>query len=247
MATEADKITFIETHPSSKSDPEPMQAFYLLQKAVDLDAPTQTKLSLHLHKYLSEDNKTSHIVAALHCVYVFRNKAPFKEAFLHLGKSKRQQVRLAVAMHLSNFGIWDDLKEDFFGDEEIINLAIALTADESPSVRDCAVFQFNNGLANDSVAIRKALYDRVNDTNLAVRQEAIAALTARGEIKYYPLIKQKLNRIDVAPVWIDAARRSGYKAFQPDLEKLLLKRQKSPLYQDDTSVDEIKEAIASLS
>ena len=245
--TTANEITFIETCLSSKSGPELMRAFHLLQKAADLDTPTQDKLSLHLHKYLSEDNKTSHIVAALHCLYIFRNKASFKESFLHLGKSKRQQVRLAVAMRLSNFGIWDDLKEDFFGDEEIINLAIALTADESPSVRDWSVFQFNNGLANDSFAIRKALYDRVNDTNLAVRQEAIAALTARGETKYYPLIKQKLSRIDVAPVWIDAAAKSSYKSFRADLEKLLLKRQESALYQDDASVDEIKEAIVALS
>jgi len=247
MATEVDEITFIESCLASKKSPELMQAFSQLQKATDLDIPTQNKLSEHLHKYLSEDNKTSHIVAALHCLYIFDDKAQFKQAFLRLGKSKRQRIRLAVAMHVSNFSIWDSSKEDSFGDEEIINLAMALTRDESPSVRDWAVFQFNNGLANNSTAIRKALHDRVADANLAVRQEAVEALTARGETKYYALIKQKLNRIDVAPVWIDAASKSSYKPFRADLEKLLLKRQKSELYQDDASVDDIKEAIAALS
>lgn len=247
MATEIDEITFIESCLASKNSPELMQAFSQLQKATDLDVPTQNKLSKHLHKYLSEDNKTSHIVAALHCLYIFDDKAPFKEAFLRLGKSERQRIRLAIAMRVSNFSTWDSVKEESFGDEKIINLAIALTHDASPSVRNWAVFQFNNGLANDSTAIHKALHDRVNDTNLAVRQEAIVALTARGETEYYPLIKQKLNHINVAPVWIDAASKSSYKPFRADLEKLLLKRQKSALYQDEASVDEIKEAIAALS
>lgn len=169
---------------------------------------------------------------------------PFKKLFLELGASKRQQIRSAVASCLSNFATWDTDKEDHFGDKDIVDLAITLTRDSSPSVRDWSVFQFNNCLSNDSAAIHAALYDRVNDTNLAVRQEAIEALTARGETRFYPLIKQKLKRIDVAPVWIQAAIVSKDSTFMPDLENLLLKNNNQKPHQRK---EELEEAIATLS
>ncbi len=117
--------------------------------------------------------------------------------------------------------------------------------DTSPSVRDWAVFQFNNGIANDSAEIRAALHARVQDTNRATKQEAIVALTARGETRYVPFIKEKLHRIDVAPVWIEAAAVSHDKSFVADLERLLAKRRRLTGYSEE-SISRIEEAITEL-
>ena len=195
---------------------------------------------------MAEDNKTLHIVAALHCLYVFDDAQPFKTAVLNLGRSKRQAVRLAVASCLSVFGVWDASKEDFFVDGDIVTLTLLLMRDTSPSVRDWAVFQFNNGIANDSAEIRAALHARTKDTNRDVRQEAIVTLTARGETRYVPFIKEKLHRIDVAPIWIEAAAVSHDKSFIADLEELLEKRQQSTNYSEQ-SISRIEEAITELS
>ena len=241
------EIAFVETQLTSGHEPEITRAFNLLQQAVDLDLQTQARLAQRLSRYLAEDNKTSHIVAALHCLYIFDDAQPFKTAVLNLGKSKRQAIRLAVASCLSDFGVWNASKEDFFVDEDIVTLALLLMRDTSPSVRDWAVFQFNNGIANDSAEIRAALHARVQDTNRATKQEAIVALTARGETRYVPFIKEKLHRIDVAPIWIEAAAVSHDKSFIIHLETLLEKRQQSVSYGSRELVENIKEAIARLS
>ena len=240
------EIAYIETQLTSGHGTELSRAFNLLQQAVDLDLQTQARLAQCLSKYLAEDNKTLHIVAALHCLYVFDDAQPFKTAVLNLGRSKRQAVRLAVASCLSVFGVWDASKEDFFVDGDIVTLSLMLMRDTSPSVRDWAVFQFNNGIANDSAEIRAALHARTKDTNRDVRQEAIVTLTARGETRYVPFIKEKLHRIDVAPIWIEAAAVSHDKSFIADLEELLEKRQQSTNYSEQ-SISRIEEAITELS
>jgi hypothetical protein len=240
------EIAYIETQLTSGHGTELSRAFNLLQQAVDLDLQTQARLAQCLSKYLAEDNKTLHIVAALHCLYVFDDAQPFKTAVLNLGRSKRQAVRLAVASCLSVFGVWDASKEDFFVDGDIVTLTLLLMRDTSPSVRDWAVFQFNNGIANDSAEIRAALHARTKDTNRDVRQEAIVTLTARGETRYVPFIKEKLHRIDVAPIWIEAAAVSHDKSFIADLEELLEKRQQSTNYSEQ-SISRIEEAITELS
>ena len=245
MTTDSE-IAFIETQLASGHEPEITRAFNLLQQAVDFDLQTQARLAQCLSKYLAEDNKTLHIVAALHCLYVFDDAQPFKTAVLNLGRSKRQAVRLAVASCLSVFGVWDASKEDFFVDGDIVTLTLLLMRDTSPSVRDWAVFQFNNGIANDSAEIRAALHARTKDTNRDVRQEAIVTLTARGETRYVPFIKEKLHRIDVAPIWIEAAAVSHDKSFIADLEELLEKRQQSTNYSEQ-SISRIEEAITELS
>ncbi len=244
MTTDAE-IAFTETYLASGHGTELLRAFNLLQQAVDLDLQTQARLAQRLSKYLTEDNKTSHIVAALHCLYIYYDAQPFKTAVLNLGKSKRQAIRLAVASCLSDFGVWNASKEDFFVDEDIVTLALLLMRDTSPSVRDWAVFQFNNGIANDSAEIRAALHARVQDTNRATKQEAIVALTARGETRYVPFIKEKLHRIDVAPVWIEAAAVSHDKSFVADLERLLAKRRRLTGYSEE-SISRIEEAITEL-
>ena len=240
------EIAYIETQLTSGHGTELSRAFNLLQQAVDLDLQTQARLAQCLSKYLAEDNKTLHIVAALHCLYVFDDAQPFKTAVLNLGRSKRQAVRLAVASCLSVFGVWDASKEDFFVDGDIVTLTLLLMRDTSPSVRDWAVFQFNNGIANDSAEIRAAIHARTKDTNRDVRQEAIVTLTARGETRYVPFIKEKLHRIDVAPIWIEAAAVSHDKSFIADLEELLEKRQQSTNYSEQ-SISRIEEAITELS
>ena len=244
MTTDSE-IAFIETQLASGHEPEITRAFNLLQQAVDFDLQTQARLAQRLSKYLAEDNKTSHIVAALHCLYIFNDAQPFKTAVLNLGKSKRQAIRLAVASCLSDFGVWNASKEDFFVDEDIVTLALLLMRDTSPSVRDWAVFQFNNCIANDSAEIRAALHARTKDANRAVKQEAIVALTARGETRYLSLIKDKLHRIDVAPIWIEAAAVSHDKFFITDLKRLLTKRQLSTDYSEE-SISRIEDAITEL-
>ena len=240
------EIAYIETQLTSGHGTELSRAFNLLQQAVDLDLQTQARLAQCLSKYLAEDNKTLHIVAALHCLYVFDDAQPFKTAVLNLGRSKRQAVRLAVASCLSVFGVWDASKEDCFVDGDSGTLTLLLMRDTTPSVRDCAVFQFNNGIANDSAESRAALHARTKDTNRDVRQEAIVTLTARGETRYVPFIKEKLHRIDVAPIWIEAAAVSHDKSFIADLEELLEKRQQSTNYSEQ-SISRIEEAITELS
>ena len=87
MTTDSE-IAFIETQLASGHEPEITRAFNLLQQAVDFDLQTQARLAQRLSKYLAEDNKTSHIVAPLHCLYIFNDAQPFKTAVLNLGKSK---------------------------------------------------------------------------------------------------------------------------------------------------------------
>lgn len=203
-------------------------AFSVLHAAVDMTPKDNAQAFKHLTKYLDEQKNQVWVVAsAVNCLYVAHDISVFKEAFLRLSFSRSMQIRLAVAGRLASFSVWSVADSKDYADDDIVEATIRLAKDTSPTVRDWAVFQLNNGIDNDSPSIRKALQTALNDSHLPVRQEAAVGLAMRGDKSVYPIILQKLNRIDCANVWLDAAEKSGDKFFIPYLEALEQKRQKS--------------------
>lgn len=241
VTTRAD-ITYIATGLRKGDAPGVGRAFALLRQAVDIAPEDNVLLFREVERYLVEkNNPVSHVVAALHCLYAADDIMQFKPAVIQLSTSKSRRIRLAVAMRLANFAVWDDTVEMRYVDDEIVATTLRLTNDSSPSVRDWALFQFNNGIDNDSAAIRKAIASRLHDPALTVRQEALAALVIRGETKYYPIVKQKLRHIGAADIWIRAAAASGDMAFLPELERLAKRREASGTYV--TYAPAVREAI----
>lgn len=88
------------------------------------------------------------------------------------------EVRVAVTDALGSFP----------NDPESIQALIALTSDADDDVRDWAVFGLGNQGNADSAEIRDALFQRVNDPNKYVREEAIVGLAKRKDQRVLPAL-----------------------------------------------------------
>lgn len=88
------------------------------------------------------------------------------------------EVRFAVADALGSFP----------NDPESVQALIALTSDADDDVRDWAVFGLGNQGNADSAEIRDALFQRVNDPNKYVREEAIVGLAKRKDQRVLPAL-----------------------------------------------------------
>jgi HEAT repeat protein len=96
-------------------------------------------------------------------------------------------VRFAVACALGSFA----------NDPKAIQVLLTLTKDADTDVRDWAVFGLGNLGDADSAEIRDALFSRLNDSDEAVREEALIGLAKRKDTLVLPALLAALNQSEV--------------------------------------------------
>jgi HEAT repeat protein len=121
-------------------------------------------------------------------------------ALLSLADHPDADVRFAVACSLP-CGVEHE--------EAVILVADALcllAGDESPDVRDWAVFGLGTQMAIDTPAVRGVLRGRLWDPDLDVRMEALRGLAGRRDPGVLELIRDQLAAAEVEWLVVDAAR-----------------------------------------
>lgn len=96
---------------------------------------------------------------------------------------------------------------------------IHLSEDKSANVRNWSVFGIGSMIASDTISIRKALWNRVNDKNEDTRFEAITGLANRKDERVISLIHRELLRGDYQGLLFDAIIALGEKQFLPILKE----------------------------
>jgi hypothetical protein len=81
-----------------------------------------------------------------------------------------------------------------------------LAGDGCSGVRDWAVFGLGSLLSVDTPAVRRVLRDRLWDSDLDVRLEALVGLAERRDPGVLDLIRDELQADTVEPLVVDAAR-----------------------------------------
>lgn len=104
-------------------------------------------------------------------------------------------VRHAVACSLGNFA----------NDVRAAQTLMALMRDADEDVRDWATFGLGVLGDVDSTEIREALLDRLTDSNRDVREEALAGLANRNELRAIPALIAELEQPDISDRLRDAA------------------------------------------
>lgn len=224
---------------------EVSEAFDLLLDASDFTDMQRLDLYKNVGKYLDDANIPVGIVQkALWTLYRSPDINEYLPYVIKLSGSKNAQIRKTVASVLGNFAEWDEATEKAIANDKVIKLALNLAEDSVASVRDWAVFQFCNGIDNDSEAIRKVLKKGAKDKNLRVRQESICALAIRRDDRVYDEILKQIRKVNVAPVWVQAAAGSGDERFVEPLMKLKEKASKNKDY--NLTADLVSEVLSDL-
>jgi hypothetical protein len=119
-------------------------------------------------------------------------------ALFGLAAHESAEIRRTVAEALS----WAMLEDPT---DAGVDLLIHLTRDADPEVRNWATFSLGWQLPIDGNPIRDALWDRVNDPYLEVRDEAVRGLARRRDPRATPLVAELLAREDAHVHTFDAA------------------------------------------
>ena len=121
-----------------------------------------------------------------------------------------------------------------------------LSRDKSPMVRDWATFGLGQQIDLDIPGIRKALIDRVNDSDCEVRGEALLGLAKRKDSRARPFLIQELDQEDVSSMVIEAAAELGDKTLLPYIDHQIASADGDTddlwLYIAKESRDELKDA-----
>ena len=135
-------------------------------------------------------------------------------ALLAYADHSDDQVRLAVAMALP-CGVEHDEAE------ALVAAALGqLAGDRCSDVRDWAVFGLGSLLSVDTPAVRRVLRDRLWDSDLDVRLEALVGLAERRDPGVLDLIRDELEADSVELLVVDAARALADPGLVPSLRKL---------------------------
>lgn len=119
-----------------------------------------------------------------------------------------------------------------------------LSRDKSPMVRDWATFGLGQQIDLDTPAIRKALIDRVYDSDGSTRGEALLGLAKRKDPRVKPFLIQELEQEDVSSMTIEAAAEFGDRTLLPYIEQQIASADEETddfwLYLAKESRDELK-------
>jgi HEAT repeat protein len=135
-------------------------------------------------------------------------------ALLSLADHPDADVRFAVACALP-CGVEHDEAEALVADA-----LCRLAGDESPDVRDWAVFGLGTQMAIDTPAVRGVLRGRLWDPDLDVRMEALRGLAGRRDPGVLELIRDQLASAEVEWLVVDAARASADRSLVAALREL---------------------------
>ena len=125
-------------------------------------------------------------------------------------------------------------------DDSVVEALLVLAYDESPNVRDWAVFGLGAQLDVDSPAIREAFMRSLDDTESDAAGEAAVGLARRGDDRVFEVLVTELGRPDVGNLYVEAAGEFG----DPRLQPLLLALRESGWASDRADWrDELDEAI----
>lgn len=94
-------------------------------------------------------------------------------------------------------------------DGESVNTLIKLMEDSDTEVRDWATFGLGTQLDLDTPRIRKALWKRVNDSDLETRCEAIVGLARRKDSKIRDVLVKELSQEKPSSLVFDATANYG--------------------------------------
>jgi HEAT repeat protein len=141
---------------------------------------------------LLTDTNEDVIASAIHALAHHRHA--IVRDFRELARHESQAIRYAVAHALSGCHQAD-----------AIALLIELTTDLDDSVRDWATFAIGTQCDADSPEIRKALADRLRDSDNDVRGEAMVGLARRGDTTVIGCIAEALESADPSQLVFDAA------------------------------------------
>ena len=106
-----------------------------------------------------------------------------------------------------------------YEDTAAIQALIALSSDKDKDVRNWATFGLGDMIARDTREIREALFCRVTDRCLDVRNEAILGLAKRKDATVIELILRDLRASSTRVYTLNAAKEFGHPIFFPALMK----------------------------
>ena len=151
-----------------------------------------TEETVPVLRSLLDDKNDDAVAAAIHALAHHRYAVPGD--FRELARHPSQPIREAVAHVLSGHD-----------HAEAVALLIELTKDLDDSVRDWATFAIARQCDADSADIRKALADRLDDSDAEVRGEAMVGLARRRDPSVIDCIAAALDASDPNQLVFDAA------------------------------------------
>lgn len=190
--------------------PDPAErkiGFDLLGCLARADAtPAERVLSACLDLVGSEtdDSVQSALARALGCTGDERAVPALLSLADHPDEDVRRQVAWSLPMG----------RED---DDSVIDALIRLSADPEDEVRDWATFALGTQCQADGVAIREALWARVDDPYTEAREEAVAGLARRRDRRILPYVERVLDNGAAADRMFRAIACLGDPALLPHL------------------------------
>jgi HEAT repeat protein len=126
---------------------------------------------------------------------------------------------MSAGDHLSKHNKLLLLRERDASDFDVATL-IAWSRDKHHEVRDWATFVLGSQLNLDSSEIRQALRDRLEDTDVETRCEALVGLARRRDEFAIEPLKRAFEGEFVSTLMVEAAAYFGTAEFVPILEEL---------------------------
>jgi HEAT repeat protein len=163
-----------------------------LGSADDRGARPFTDKTVPLLRAMLTDEDTAVIAAAIHALAHHRQSVV--DDHRELARHPSRDIREAVAHALTGHG-----------EAEVIALLLELTADVDDAVRDWATFAIGTQTDADTPQIRKALADRLTDSDEEVRGEALVGLARRRDRTVIESVIQALQSPNASRLVFDAA------------------------------------------
>jgi HEAT repeat protein len=116
-------------------------------------------------------------------------------SLVRFARHPNESIRFQVACALGNFP----------NDPRSVEILARLTEDVDDDVRDWATFGLGSQSDADSTFIRETLFNRLQDNNDVVRDEAIAGLAKRKDTRAIAPVLEGLEQTAVSPLIIEAA------------------------------------------
>ena len=135
-----------------------------------------------------------------------------------------QQVSKLIEFHqVKNLNVKHALIAALSGIEntKAINVLIEFTQDETSSIRNWATFGLGSLIESDNIAIRNALWNRVNDTDFDTKSEAIVGLANRKDKRIKDIIISELEEGNYGTLLFEAILTLNDPIFLPPLQNCL--------------------------
>jgi vesicle coat complex subunit len=166
------------------------------------------KQSIKILMNLLDDSDTSVISSAAYALG-HRNASEAIPKLVNLSNHRRAEVRQGVVSGLLT------LTQD-----EAINALIKLSTDRSKEVRNWATFGLGSMIETDSEVIRNALIQRLTDSFIDVRMEALNGLASRKHPNAVEWTLAALKETDIITGYLGAAENLADIRLLPELERI---------------------------